>query len=194
MRKTTALCGLFALALVSTAFAQNVNVRGTITSLEGNTLSVKTRDGRDLKVEVPEKTAVATTGPFTLADAKPGMMLAVTTVKKGEDIVAIDVHPIPPTAPAGLSPYDLAPGSTMTNAALQGSVQSATGQVLTLDYKTGTVKVLVPQGTPMSRAIPANRSELQPGRAVYIAARPGDGGQLTALRVQVGKNGLNPTQ
>ncbi len=194
--KTTAvaLSALLAWVFSGAAFAQNVNVRGTISAFDGKTLSVKTRDGRDVTLEVPEKAGIATTGPFTLAEAKPGMMLAVTTVKKGEQTVAIDVHPIPPTAPAGLSSYDLAPNSTMTNAALEGSVESASGQELTLNYKTGVVKVLVPHGTPMSRAIPADRSELQPGRAVYAAARPAEDGRLTALRVQVGKNGLVPTQ
>jgi len=194
MKKTVALSGLFALMIGSASFAQNVNVRGTIAAFDGKTLSVKTRDGRDVRVDVPEKAGVATTGPFTLAELKPGMMLAVTTVKKDAETVAIDVRPIPPTAPPGLSPYDLAPGSTMTNASLEGSVQSSSGHELTLNYKTGTAKVLVPDGTPMSRSIPADRSELQPGRAVYVAARPGEGGKLTALRVQVGKNGINPTQ
>jgi hypothetical protein len=82
----------------------------------------------------------------------------------------------------------------MTNAALEGSVQSATGQELTLNYKTGTAKVLVPPGTPMSQAAPGQRTDLKPGARVYVAARPGEGGKLTAIRVQVGKDGVNPTQ
>src|SRR5258705_10198665 len=48
---------LFLLALIVTstaAFAQtNVRVRATVTAVEGNVLSVKTPDGRDLKVHLP---------------------------------------------------------------------------------------------------------------------------------------------
>ena len=75
--KTTvlALSSLLALASSCAAFAQNVNVRGTISAFDGKTLSVKARDGRDVRVEVPEKAGIATTGPFSLADLKPGMML-----------------------------------------------------------------------------------------------------------------------
>ncbi len=190
-----ALSGLFVLAISSAAFAQAVNVRGTISSFDGTTLTVKARDGRAVQVEVPEKLPVATTKPFSPADLKPGMMLAVTTVKRADgELVAIDVRPIPPAAPPGLSPYDLQPGSTMTNAVLEGSVQSSAGREITLNYKTGIAKALVPDGTPMSQSAPGQRSDLEPGRAVYVAARPADGGKLTALRVQVGKDGVNPTQ
>ena len=192
---TRRLFGLFIVLACSAAFGQNVNVRGTITAFDGKTLSVKTRDGRDAQVDVPEKAGVAATQRFGIEDLKPGMTLAVTTVKKPDgQLVAIDVRPIPPSAPLGLSPYDLQPGSTMTNAILEGSVQSSAGREITLNYKNGTVKVLVPEGTPMSRSVPAQRSDLQPGQAVYVAARPGEDGKLTALRVQVGKNGVNPTQ
>ena len=176
------------------ASAQNVNVRGTISAFDGKMISVKARDGRDVQIDVPENAPVAITKPFTLADLKPGMVLGVTTVKKGDQLIAIDVRPIPPAVPLGLSPYDLQPGSTMTNARLEGSVQSSAGQEITLDFKSGTAKVLVPQGTPMSQAVPGSRAELEPGRAVYVAARPAEGGKLTAVRIQVGKDGVNPTQ
>jgi hypothetical protein len=200
--KTHALAsmlGLFGLIVLSSnpgaAQAQNVNVRGTIAAFDGKTIGVKARDGTDLQVDLPDNLAVATTKPFGLADLKPGMMLGVTTVKRADgQLVAIDVRPIPPAAQPGLSPYDLQPGSTMTNAALEGSVQSSAGQEITLNYKTGTVKVLVPEGTPMSQAVPGQRADLKPGETVYIAARPGEGGRLTALRVQVSKDGLKPTQ
>jgi hypothetical protein len=197
MKTLTIACllSLFGLLGSSAANAQNVNVRGTISAFDGKTISVKARDGRDLQVDLPENAPVATTRPFGLADLKPGMVLGVTTVKKADgQLVAIDVHPIPPSAPPGLFPYDLQPGSTMTNAALEASVQSSAGHEITLNYKTGTVKVLVPEGTPMAQTAPGQRADLVPGQTVYIAARPGEGGKLTALRVQVGKDGVNPTQ
>ena len=167
----------------------------TVSAFDGKVVSMKTRDGREVQVDLPDNVAVAVTLPLKLSELKPGQPLGVTTVKRPDgQLVAIDVRPIPPTAALGLSAYDLQPNSTMTNAALEGSVESSGGQELTLNYKSGTVKVLVPEGTPMSRAAPGEKSDIQPGVGIYIAARPGADGRFTAVRLQVGKNGVNPTQ
>lgn len=46
------------LVLASAAEAQtNVRIRGTITAVEGNVLSVKSRDGRDLKIRLADDVA-----------------------------------------------------------------------------------------------------------------------------------------
>jgi hypothetical protein len=113
---------------------------------------------------------------------------------RGDATIAIDVRPIPPTAPQGLSPFDLQPGSTMTNAAVEAAVEAVGGQELVLNYKTGSVKVLVPPGTPMSQSTPGNRSDIKPGETVFVSARPAEGGAFTAVRVQVSRDGVKPTQ
>lgn len=179
----------------STALAQqNTNVRGTITAFDGKALTVKARDGGSISVELPDTVNVATTKPFTLADIKPGMALGVTTLQRGDGkIVAIDVRPIPATANMGLSPYDLQPQSTMTNATFEGLAQAPEGNVITLNYKTGTVQALVVPGTAMSQAAPGSRADLKTGETVYVAARK-DGDKLVAVRVQVSKDGVKPTQ
>lgn len=189
---------LISLGAASTASAQqNTNIRGTLTGFDGKVLTVRTNDGRDASIELPADTRVSTTKPFALADISPGMVLGVTTVRRGEATVAIDIRPIPPTASQGLSPHDLQPESTMTNAVLEGAVEAsatvAGAQELTLNYKTGTVKVLVPPNTPMSQAVPGGTADLKPGETVFVAARA-EAGRLVALRVQVSKDGVKPTQ
>jgi len=189
-----AAVALFAAAGAAQA-QQNTNIRGTITGFDGKMLAVTTRGGEAVVVEVPEAVNVAVTKPFTLADVKPGMVLGVTTVKRADGkVVAIDVRPIPATANQGLSPHDLAPESTMTNAAVEGTAAAAEGNELTLNYKSGTITVLVPPGTAMSQAAPGNRADLKAGETVFVSARRGDGGTLTAARVQVSKDGVKPTQ
>ncbi len=123
--------GVFSLAS-ATAFAQqNTNIRGTVTAFDGKVISVKTRAGVDVQVDLPDTVNVAATRAITLADIKPGTVLGVTTVKRADGTtVAIDIRPIPPTANQGLSPYDLQAGSTMTNAALEGTLESSGGQEL----------------------------------------------------------------
>lgn len=193
--QSAALAGAILVLTSAAALAQNVNVRGTIKSFDGHVLAVKTLDQRDVNVTIPEEAKISTTLPFTLAEIKPGMPLAVTTIKRPDGtVVAIDVHPIAATTRQGLSPYDLQPQSTMTNAAVEASVASTNGQELTLNYPSGTVKVLVPPGTPMSRSAPGSQADLKPGETVFAATKRDEAGKLTALRVQVSKNGVKPTQ
>ena len=189
------LLGLLACPVVMAQVPQSTNIRGVVTAFDGKTIAVKARDGSALEVAVPETLAVSGTKAITLADLKPGMSLGVTTVKRADgQIVAIDIRPIPATARMGLSTFDLQPDSTMTNAILDAQVVSMSGTELTLNYSDGTVKVLVPAGTPMSQSIPGNRSDIKPGETVFIVARPAPDGKLTAARIQVSTNGVKPTQ
>jgi hypothetical protein len=195
--RVVSIAGCVALIGSVAAFAQqqNVNIRGTVSAFDGKMLSVKTKAGGDVSVELPEAVNVATTKAFGMNDIKQGMVLGVTTVKRADGaVVAIDVRPIPPAATQGLSAYDLVPESTMTNASVEGVVAAAGGQELTLNYKTGSVKALVTSVTTMSQSAPGSRADLKPGETVYVLARKGEGGALTAVRVQVGKDGINPTQ
>ena len=174
--------------------APNTNIRGVIDSFDGKVIAVKTNDGRAVSVDLPENVAVSATKAFTVADIKPGMKLGVTTVKGPNGaIMAIDVRPISATANVGLSAYDLAPESTMTNAILEGTAAGATGQELTLNYNTGTVKALITPSTAMSQSTPGERSDIKAGETIFIAARK-EGDKLVATRLQVSKNGVKPTQ
>lgn len=188
------LATLFFASFAETAVAQNVNIRGTITGLEGTMAAIKTREGTMVTVEVPEKLEIRTTRPFTLAEIKPGMALGVTTIKRADGaVVAIDIRPISATANLGLSPYDLAPESTMSNGSFEGLAAVANGNELTLNYKTGTVKVLIVPQTAMSQPAPGTRDDLKIGETIFAAARK-EGDKLTATRVQVSKDGVKPTQ
>ena len=190
-----AAAAVFAVAAPAAMAQQNTNIRGVISAFDGKAISIKTNDGRDVSVDLPEAVAVAITKPFTMADVKPGMKLGVTTIKRPSDgaTMAIDVRPISAAAPDGLSPYDLQPQSTMTNAVAEATAVSAGVDEITLNYKTGTVKVLVPPGTPMSQAAPGQRTDIKPGETIFVAAR-NENGKLTAARVQVSKDGVKPTQ
>lgn len=193
------LAGLIALATASlvadvAAAQQTINLRGTIASFDGRTIAVETFDGRKLNVAAPADLRVSTTRPFSLAEIKPGMVLGVTTGKAPNgDVVAIDVRPIPATANQGLSPWDLQPGSTMTNGVVEASVASTNGPELTLNYKTGSVKVMVPPEATLSQAAPGAVADIKPGETIFLAARD-ENGALTALRAQVSKDGVKPTQ
>jgi len=183
--------------IVSNADAQTMmRVRGTITGLDGNVLAVKSRDGKDLKVELTEKATVATARAVTLADLKAGTYVGVTT-RKGSDgaLVALEVHTLPPTAAEGYMAWDLEPGTMMTNANLTSVAQVTGGQELSVQYKDGAQKILVPPGTPIVTTVPADRSFLKAGEYVFFNASVGADGKLTtSARVQVSRDGVRPPQ
>ncbi len=74
MKKFAILLSVGVLALASAAAQAQTRmfVRGTITSLDGNVLSVKSRDGKDLKVNLAPTFGVRYAKAVTLADIKPG--------------------------------------------------------------------------------------------------------------------------
>ena len=185
---------LWALLLVSiTSFAQtNVRVRGAITSLDGDVLSVKSRDGKDMKLHLTPDSQVAVAKKTTLADIKPGTYVGVTSLEQGGKLVAKEVHLIPPQAPAGHMNWDLLPGSKMTNANLEAVAQASGGNEITLKYKDGEQKILVPSGTPIIAFAPGSRPDLKRGETIWTNARVESDGRLVTNRVQVSKDGVKP--
>jgi hypothetical protein len=183
---------LFLLLVACTAaFAQApTRVRGTIASLDGDLLSVKSRDGKDLKIQLAPDLGVATAKSATLADMK-GKYVGVTAVNKGGRLVALEVHSLPPQVKPGHMAWDLAPGSTMTNANLEGIAQASGGSEITMNYQGGSQKILVPPGTPIVTFVPGSRADLKPGEWIFtVAGQQGD--KLTAQRISVSKNGVKP--
>ncbi len=186
---------LLVLGLVSVAaFAQtNVRVRGTITALNGDVLTVKSREGKEVKVQLAPDAQVAVAKATTLAEIKPGTYVGSAAMKRSDGtLVAKEVHTLAPQVPAGHIPWDLEPGSTMTNANLSGVTQAAGGNEITLQYKDGTQKILVPPGTPIVTFTPGDRLALKPGETIFTTARMEADGKLSTQRIQVSKDGVRP--
>jgi len=184
---------LAALLLSVSAFAQtNVHVRGTITSLDGDVLSVKSRDGKDMKLNLTPDASVAVARKMTLADIKDGTYVGVTSVEQDGKLVAKEVHLIPPQAPSGHMNWDLLPGSKMTNANLAAVAKASGGNQITLKYKDGEQKILVPAGTPIVGFDSGDRSALKRGETIWTNARVESDGKLVTNRVQVSKDGIKP--
>jgi hypothetical protein len=192
----TKLAAFALLALASSgAFAQStVRVRGTIAALDGDVVVVKSREGgKELRVQLAPDAQVAVAKATTLADIKPGTYVGSAAVKRADGtLVAKEVHTLPPQVPAGHIPWDLEPGSTMTNANLAGVAKTAGGNQITLQYKEGTQKILVPPGTPIVTFVPGDRSALKPGETIFTTARVEADGKLSTQRIQVSKDGVRP--
>jgi len=178
--------GAFALASTTADAQAPTRVRGTIAAFDGNVFSVKSGDGKNVDVQLADKTEIVFTQPIKLADIKPGDFLAVTSAKSGDGtLTALDVRRFPKASNPGHRPFDGRSDQTMTNATVDAMVQSARGRELTLTYEGGSQKIVVPESASISSLVPGNRSQLVPGAAVNLTAALGDDGKLTALRIQV---------
>jgi hypothetical protein len=193
LRQFLALTASLVLAVTATQAQTSVRVRGTITAIDGNVLSVKSRDGRDLKITLADNIAVSVAKAIRFEDIKPGDKLGVTSMPGANGTpVAVEVHYLPPGVPEGQGPWDLQPGSTMTNAIVAAMVTATGNRELTLQFQGTTQKIAVPENAALARAVPGNRSDLAVGEYVFTVAQAVSDQTLNAARVQVSKDGVKP--
>ena len=195
----TQVASLAALLVFACAAAQaqvSLRVRGTITALDGNVLSVKTREGKDLQLRLSDKLVVVAAKALKLEELKPGDYVGTTTQPRADGtLVAVEVHTLAPTTKPGHTPWDLQPGAMMTNGNVAGAVaQSASVHQLTLEYQGGSQTIVVPPGTPIVTNTPADRSALRPGEYIFTVAAVGAEGTMTVQRIQVSRDGVKPPQ
>jgi hypothetical protein len=188
------LLGLLAIVSLSVQAQSTMRIRGTITDFDGSVLSVKSREGKDLKLKLADNATVVAAKAITLSELKPGDYVGSTT-RSGPDgaRVAVEIHTLASTTPEGHIPWDLEPETMMTNANV-ASVQSAEAPYVTLQYKGGSQKILVPAGTPIVTNTPADRSYLKPGEYIFTSAQVGADGTMTVQRIQVSRDGVRPPQ
>lgn len=176
---------------------QPLRIRGTIEAVDGPLLSIKTREGNDLKVRTTNDVAVFGVVKTELSEIKPGSYIGVTAMPDPDGTQkAVAVHIFPENqrgAAEGFRPWDLRPNSTMTNATVAETVAGTDGQHILVKYKDGEKKVLVPPGTPIVTFVAGDKSEIKPGAKIIIfGAAKKDDGTLEANRVNVGIDGVTP--
>jgi len=176
--------------------ADNVRVRGTVASLEGSTLTVKTREGPTSALALKPGWKVTGVAAASLGDIKPGDFVGIATLPtaSGGD-GAIEVLIFPPAMKGtgeGSYPWDLKPKSGMTNGTVLNAVKDVNGRTLTVSYKDQEKKISVPDGVPIVTFGPATEADLKPGATVFVPAQRGEDGSLATGFVVVGTNGVNP--
>jgi hypothetical protein len=177
-----------ALPVYSAETQPPMRVRGIISAFDGNALSVKAQDGKNVDVQLSEKTNIVFTQPITLSEIKPGDFLGVTSAKRSDgSLTAFEVRRFPKPVNPGHRPYDDRDDQTMTNATVATTVQAKSGREMTLSYEGGSQKIVVPENAAISMLVPGERAQLLPGAAVSLTAMKGADGTLTAQNVQVGK-------
>jgi hypothetical protein len=187
-------------ALASVAWAQQpppVRIRGTIESVDGAMLMIKSREGADMQVRMTDNVAVFGVVKASLSEIKPGSYIGVSAMPEPDGTQkALAVHIFPESqrgAAEGFRPWDLRPNSTMTNATVAETVAGTDGQNILVKYKDGEKKVVVPPNTPIVTFVVGDKSEVKAGAKIIIfGAVKKDDGMLEANRVNVGRDGITP--
>ena len=189
-----ALAAGFAVMSVS-AQAQNTRVRGTIEKVDGDVVTVKSRDNTELKLKLKDNAAVRGVVKASLADVKAGNNVAITSRPRPDGTLqAVELRVFPPNQPFNSfhGDWDLMPNSFMTNGALQTSVAGVDGQMLTVDYKAGDKteqkKILITPQTIIATTVAGSKADLKPGLHVFVAGAPKlPDGSLDVAAIQVEK-------
>jgi hypothetical protein len=197
--RTLSLLALSVVLICSQAIAQpaqNRRIRGTVESLDSNVLTVKARDGADVKIRLADDWAVTSYTKAQISDIKVGSFIGVgATPQPDGSQRAVSINIFPESARGrgeGFRPWDQAPNGTMTNANVAEAVAGVEGQTLLLKYKDGEKKIIVPPATPIALFGPGEKAEVKPGAAVAVTAVTKPDGSLESARVGVGRDGLVP--
>jgi hypothetical protein len=186
-----------ATAALAQAPADMVRVRGTVQSVDGSMLTVKSRDGADLKIKLADNAVIRTVTGKTVADVKQGLFVGITAMPQPDGTQkAVEIHIFPEAARGtgeGHRPWDLMPGSTMTNANVDSEVAISDGKQLVLKYKDGDKTFIVPDNIKVVMFAPGTAADVKPGAKIFIvAAKKLPDGTLEAPGATVSSGGVDP--
>jgi len=203
-RRAFGVAGVAVAMAATAALAQQpqaTRIRAMIEKVDGNVLVVKARNGDQLKVTMADNARYAAMIKATLDELKPDTYIGVTSMPQPDGTLkAVAIHIFQPNQRGtgeGHRPWDLTPGSMMTNAAIETTVASADGQSITVKYKQGEKvedkKVLVTPQTVIVRYVPGDKNDLKTGVHIIIgAATKNADGSFGAAALNYGRDGIVP--
>ncbi|OCJ07793.1 hypothetical protein A6U86_29170 [Rhizobium sp. AC27/96] len=184
------------LTAVSAHAADKARVRGVVESLNGDTLVVKSREGKDVTIMLKSGWAVNGIVNASVTDIKPGDFVGIASVPTDSGVNGALEVLIFPAAMKGTGEgdygWDLKPKSSMTNATVASAVTSVNGPTLSLTYKGGEKKISIPPGTPVVTFGKATKDDIKPGAGVIINGTTTGDNMVESDRVLVGINGVVP--
>jgi hypothetical protein len=183
----------------STGFAattQTKIVRGTITSVAGNNLTVDETMGKVDHIILTKDAKIAVVSSASLSDIKPDSYVGVAAKPKSDGTLeAIEVHIFPQSMRGvgeGTRNWDLGAGSSMTNGTV-AKVDTVSADKLIVKYRGGEKTIAIGPSTKIVALAAGNRDELKPGTKAFIPiSGSGSEGSLQATRMTIGSGGMAP--
>jgi hypothetical protein len=197
----TALSTTFGLLLLSAAVMTQAAdmpvvkpMRGTVDSVQADTLSYTTRAGQHQTITLTDKTGIRLVSKADLDSIKADSFVGSAAIPQADgSLKALEVTVFEASLKGsgeGHYGWENADGSTgtMTNGTV-GKLSKANGRTLTVLYKGGEKQLVVPENVPIAYVEPGQRSELKAGAKIVLF--PADDGK-SARGVAVGKDGFTP--
>jgi hypothetical protein len=202
-----------ALALAGAVRADDVepdHVRGQISGVDAGSVTIKTKDGRSLRLSLPEGLAVFALTKASFSNIDFGQYVGSVAVKlditdpivratpretigilfQGHELRILD-EKLRGIA-VGFKKWDVPNGGSMTH----GWVDDMDGRTVTIKYgpqRHEQSDVLVGKDMPITRMSLGDRGDIKAGAHVFAGATKGPDGKLGATFVFVGKDGLVPS-
>ncbi len=203
MTRFAARCAALLAALLIIGFVslpasaqQGQRVRGRITAVHGDVLTVKASDGRILTIALDPDATVTRIDPAKLSAIKPGRFVGTAARPEPNNRWrAIEVHIFPAGARLGEGhrPWDPEPGATMTNADVTAAVVHTRNGAMTLTTGGQSYDIDVPPGTPIVTMSPGTRKQIV--KRAYVSvnnAIPKQDGTLVAKSINVSRDNKWP--
>ncbi len=169
--------------------------RGAVTSLDGNTLVIKTDAGASQTITLSQTWSVSVLKPIAPSAIQPGSFIGTAEIPQADGTgKSVEVHVFPPGQKLGEGHYawDLRPDSMMTNGTVGTVKDSVGGRQLEVTYPAGTRTVTVPGDAPVNLITPGTRDQIKPGVQVFMTIRKAADGSLGASALMIGENGAKP--
>jgi hypothetical protein len=181
---------------LSQAPAPTQRIRGDVVAIDVLNLQVRERSGEMLTIKLAENYVVTGVAKVGIEAITPNAFVGAASMPQSDGTqTALEVLVFPESGRGsneGHYPWDLQPGSMMTNATVAEVVAVGPARRMTLRYKDGEKVILVPANAPIVTFEPGDRAMLKPGAHLLLTATRQPDGSLTAARVAIGKDGLVP--
>ena len=199
MNRRVFLALVASVSLAGAAFAQSggtpARLRGKVDAVSEGAIQLTLRNGAKAEAKLPDNVRVVWLTVAQPSEVKEGSYVGTAAVPQADGTLkALEVQVFPPSMRGigeGSRDWDLGAGSSMTNGTV-GSLVAANGRTMTIIYKGGEKRVVVPADVPVVTYEPADRAALTAGANVLINGTRAADGTVTAASVSVGKNGLVP--
>ncbi len=195
MKALPAAAGLV-LALTSSAALAQVppRTRGVITAVSDNSVTLRSHAGT-VTLRITADTGYVGATKASLSAVQSGRFIGTASVPQPNGTLkALEVTVFPESmrgAGEGSYGWDLGRNSSMTNGTI-GSVVGTNGRTMTVDYKGGQKKLMVPDDVPVVDLEPGTKALLKPGAHVVAFGPKGTDGSVDAKRIIIGEDGTVP--
>ena len=199
LRRAFFLISIFAVLFSTPALAQNAavqNIRGQIIGVQDSSISLKTRDGKSLRLKIPEQISIYRLSKAVFSDVNFGTYVGSVAVPlpDGWTYRALELRVLDEELRGlaiGHMNWDLSPESTMTH----GWVDDLEVRILSIKYGPTDEEekdVDVPYDVPITKMSLGDRSLLAQDVEVFAGAQKDGSGNSTALFILVGTESVLP--